>query len=127
MCTVADHKRSVHQISLSFRMSDFIMSFGDLMADTSTIFLPVCRALENPDAYFWKISEYPIISAVVVAHIDNFHLAAAPMVVGFFIIFCSSYIKNAFATAGRVFSRKRREDMVMRYERDEKNRLYRRD
>lgn len=52
---------------------------------------------------------------------------AAPMVVGFFVVFCSSYIKNAFATAGRVLGRKRREDMVMRYERDEKNRLYRRD
>lgn len=58
---------------------------------------------------------------------NNFPFIAAPLVAVFFVLFCSSYIKNAFATAGRVLGRKRREDMVMRYERDEKNRLYRRD
>jgi hypothetical protein len=52
---------------------------------------------------------------------------AGPLCVVFFVVFCSGYIKNAFKTAVRVLGRKRREEMVMRYERDEKNRVYRRD
>ncbi|KAJ9107443.1 hypothetical protein QFC21_000896 [Naganishia friedmannii] len=44
-----------------------------------------------------------------------------------FILLEDHYIKNAFRTVVRVVGRKRREEMVMRYERDEKNRVYRRD
>ncbi len=70
-------------------------------------------SLENPDAYFWKISTYPCLR--LRPHPPRLiapYPVAAPLVAGFFIIFCFDYIRNAFLTLGRILGRRKREEMM---------------
>lgn len=90
-----------HLTDYIFNMLSFITNASmERLSLVTVIFLPLTfmagyygmnftsfPALDNPDAYFWVVS--------------------GPLVVGFFVIFCWSYIVNAVKVLGRIVWRRR--------------------
>lgn len=109
-----------HLTDYIFNMLSFITNASmERLSLVTVIFLPLTfmagyygmnftsfPALDNPDAYFWVVS--------------------GPLVVGFFVIFCWSYILNGFKVLGRIVWRRRHSEQQQQQQQQEKANMMRR-